>query len=537
MKRKLFVAVIILMTISLVGIIIVQLLWIKNAIEVKEEQFDRSVNEALTNVVDKIHQDDAVRFIAQSSDSSSNYVEYDYDSFTFFNQSVRDSLISDYVLITVNGDTNIEFIEDIRVNQPVLLSRNEEFDLIVKSGQSNSITHISSKPGENGYNSIATPVYIGKDKVKYRIKRIDNALKKLTYEYVLNDIPIYKRFDLNKLKGIILMEVSNKDLPQNFEYALKKNEEEILVNSDNYTPTDTLNNYKINIDPKNFYGSKNATLSITFPGKSSHLFREITLLLAGSSLFTLIIILTFVITIRIILKQKKISEVKSDFINNMTHEFKTPIATISLAADSIANPKILEDKKEVLYYTNIIKEENKRMDSQVENVLQMSLLDKNELNLDMGVYNVHDLIVNAIKNISLQVEKANGKVETKLLAKFPYSKVDKIHFTNVLYNLMDNALKYSDNEPVISIETTNLNSNISILVADQGIGMTKETQRKIFEKFHRVETGNIHNIRGFGLGLSYVKAIITACDGSINVKSEIQKGSSFTITLPIENNE
>lgn len=256
--------------------------------------------------------------------------------------------------------------------------------------------------------------------------------------------------------------------------------------------------------------------------------------LMGSTIFTLIILITFIITMSIILRQKKMSEIKSDFINNMTHEFKTPIATISLAADSITNAKVIDSPDMIRYFTEIIKEENKRMNSQVENVLQMSLIDKRDFRFLIQETDIHDIIRRAVNNIGLQIEKREGNIETVLNAEQSMVLTDEHHFMNVLNNLLDNANKYSVEQPIIKIITENTPSGILIIVEDHGIGISKEEQFRIFDKFYRVHTGNIHNIKGFGLGLSYVKAVIQALGGKISLKSEVGKGSSFMIELPFK---
>jgi len=234
-----------------------------------------------------------------------------------------------------------------------------------------------------------------------------------------------------------------------------------------------------------------------------------------------------------ILRQKRISDIKSDFINNMTHEFKTPIATISLAVDAINNPKTLVDNNNVLYYTGIIKEENNRMNAQVENVLKMSLLDKHDIDLNIEKCDVHDITKSLIRNIELQVESKNGSIEAILDAKDHTCLIDKTHFTNALENILDNAIKYSTENPEIIIKTSSNSNEFLLSVQDHGIGMSKDVQKKIFEKFYRQTTGNIHNVKGFGLGLSYVKAIITAFKGKITVESQSGTGSTFTIRIPL----
>jgi len=253
---------------------------------------------------------------------------------------------------------------------------------------------------------------------------------------------------------------------------------------------------------------------------------------AGTALFAAIILSCFAYTLTVIFRQKKLSEMKTDFINNMTHEFKTPIATISLASDSIVTPIILNNPEKVQRFANIIKQENKRMNSQVEKVLQMALLDKRDFSLKMTEVNVHEVIQAAVENITLRVEKRDGIVKTALNASKPIIEGDLTHVANVINNLLDNADKYSPDKPEISVSTRNVSNGIEITVQDNGIGISKEARKQIFDKFYRVPTGNLHDVKGFGLGLSYVKAMMTAHKGAVEVKSDPGKGSSFILTFP-----
>ena len=223
---------------------------------------------------------------------------------------------------------------------------------------------------------------------------------------------------------------------------------------------------------------------------------------------------------------------KTDFINNMTHEFKTPIATISLAADSIASPKVISDEGKINRFVGIIRQENKRMLQQVEKVLQMAQIDKRDFELNLTRVDMHEVIRQAVDHLNLQVTKREGRIDVQLDASRPDIEGDATHLSNVIYNLLDNANKYSENAPEIRITTCNRGEGIEITVEDKGIGMTKEDQKHIFDKFYRVHTGNVHDVKGFGLGLSYVKAIATAHQGSIDVKSEPGKGSKFFLFLP-----
>ena len=249
----------------------------------------------------------------------------------------------------------------------------------------------------------------------------------------------------------------------------------------------------------------------------------------------LIIIISCGFTVFMLLKQKKLSEMKNDFINNMTHEFKTPIATISLATDAIIDPRIMDDKEKLRRYVLMIKEENTRMNLQVQNVLNAATMDKGDFKLQMAPFNAVKAIEKLIERFRLQIADRNGRLNLVADAENFTIHGDEIHFENLMNNLLDNACKYSIDAPEINVKAYNQNNSMVIEVEDHGPGMSRETQKKVFDKFYRVSTGNLHDIKGFGLGLSYAKAVVTAFHGTIEVKSELRKGSIFTITIPLYN--
>ena len=278
------------------------------------------------------------------------------------------------------------------------------------------------------------------------------------------------------------------------------------------------------------------SIRIYFPDKNSWLWRSVMPVMSLSILFTGLILFCFIYTIMVIFRQKKISEMKTDFINNMTHEFKTPIATINLASDSIGNPTIINNQEKVKKFVGIIKEENRRMLSQVEKVLQMARLEKEEIKLKISKIDVNELIENAVENARLSVIPKSGDIALALDAKNPEIEADQTHLANIIRNLLDNAEKYTDGAPHIRVETRDSADKVEIKIKDSGIGISKENQKHIFDKFYRVHTGNRHDVKGFGLGLSYVKSIVDILGGKISVNSELGKGSTFTITLPRKQN-
>ncbi len=274
-------------------------------------------------------------------------------------------------------------------------------------------------------------------------------------------------------------------------------------------------------------------LVIVVPHVNNIIWKQMLWMIAGAVIFTCIIFAAFFITLRALLNQKKLSEIKSDFINNMTHEFKTPLATISLAVDALKNEKVINDRTKMDYFSGIIKDENKRMNKQVETILQAALLDKQEIQLNEKPVHAHDLIHAAVNNIKLPLAEKKGKLEIQLNASNDLIMADEVHIINIINNLLDNAIKYSREHLLIKLSTQNLNGQLRIKIEDNGIGMNKETLNRIFEKFYRAHTGNIHNVKGFGLGLSYVKSIVDAHKGKIKAESTAGKGSCFIIDFSV----
>lgn len=271
------------------------------------------------------------------------------------------------------------------------------------------------------------------------------------------------------------------------------------------------------------------------PDYKSQVWDSMKWLVVAAIVFMLIIIAAFFLTIMTLINQKKNSEIKNDFINNMTHEFKTPLATISLAVDALRNEKVKSNPEKADYFTGIIKEENRRMNKHVETILQAAVMEKQELKLSLHPINLHDLIEGMVDNYTLQLNEKSGSINLMLNAANQEVPVDEVHFTNMLSNLLDNAIKYSkDTEaPLIKISTHATANNFVLRIEDNGIGMSKETVKRVFEKFYRAHTGNVHNVKGFGLGMSYVKSVVEAHKGKIKVESTLGKGTMFTLELPI----
>jgi two-component system, OmpR family, phosphate regulon sensor histidine kinase PhoR len=378
-------------------------------------------------------------------------------------------------------------------------------------------------------------------------RRSDILLSTDPFQIDLRRNAVINRFSKDEISAILRQEFVKLDLKKvEYEFAVtifSLAGSDQLVSSNRFFDlyNDTTNNVQHNVPLMPSSGSEleNMTpqefLVLIVPNQKQLVLRELRWFIIGAVLFTLIIISAFYITLRTLLNQKKIAEIKSDFINNMTHEFKTPLATISLAVDALKNEKVIADKEKTAYFTGVIKEENIRMNKQVESILQAALLDKNEVQLNLKPLDAHNLIENATNSIELPIKQKNGTLEISLAAAKTTILADDVHFTNLINNLLDNALKYSkDNTPpLIRLSTVNVGNHLRIKIEDNGIGMNKETLHRIFEKFYRAHTGNVHNVKGFGLGLTYVKTMVEAQKGTIKAESVVGKGSTFLLQFPL----
>ena len=353
------------------------------------------------------------------------------------------------------------------------------------------------------------------------------------------------RFTKDEIYGVIRQSMDKHFLENiSFEFAVSDNTlTGDQVQSDNFFSffIDSTQNTNVAIPLEPSINSpfeplnKEEFLVVIVPHQNQIIFKEIVWFVLGAILFTLIITTAFFLTIRALLRQKKLSEIKSDFINNMTHEFKTPLATISLAVDALKNEKVASNPEKSNYFTRVIKEENIRMNKQVETILQAALLDNQAVRLNLKKTSAHQLIQQAINNLSLALEEKKGQLQLSLQATQYTILADEVHFVNLLNNLLDNAVKYakSDEPLLVKINTLVSGNQLCIKIEDNGIGMTRETLSRIFEKFYRAHTGNLHNVKGFGLGLSYVKTIVNAHHGTIKADSSLGKGSCFKICLPL----
>jgi len=344
---------------------------------------------------------------------------------------------------------------------------------------------------------------------------------------------LQERVSKEKLQKLLEKELKEYEVRTPFEFGIYSNGLATKVKSDRFK-FDKNATYSIPIFTDN-EGNNKYELLVSFPHKERFLFSELVGITLLSVIFTLIIVIAYTSALNQLIRQRQISEIKTDFINNMTHEFKTPIATINLALDAIKNPKVIEDKEKINRYLQMIRDENKRMHAQVENVLRISKLEKKELEISKESNAIHDIIEDAIEHVNLIIEDRQGTITTHFEASRDTVLINDVHFTNVIVNILDNAIKYSPEEPKIDIYTENIKDFVIIKVKDQGLGMSKIAQKRIFEKFYREHTGDLHNVKGHGLGLAYVKRIVEDHNGEIFVESEKGKGSTFIIKIPLIN--
>lgn len=525
MNKRLFVLLVILMSLSLIGIIFVQSFWIKQSVEDKEERFSNVVNGVLLKVTDKIAKreirDYSDRYLKDIDSAGSDPVDSRLKNFLFIDRDANSNEVKLYSHGILEEDYNIAstFFEN-------------------GSSDSTTFTNTTSKRttlifeenyGLDGKSYSLSP--------KQRVEKIGglSSIEKAAFDDVSREyakkVPMHQRVSKQEIELLMSRELKNRGIDIDYEYGVYSRGLPTKVKSRKFKPAfSTLYEAPIFADSE---GNTDFSLLISFPKKKRFLMRSVLQMAILSLLFTLVIIVAYAGAIYQLIRQKQISEIKSDFINNMTHEFKTPIATINLAVEAIKNPKVIDDKEKVMRYLQMIRDENKRMHAQVENVLRISKLEKNQLDISKDRVDVHDIIRDAITHVELLVGDRGGYIESHLEADRTEVLASEMHFTNVLVNILDNAIKYSPEVPKINVSTEVVKNSIVIKIQDQGAGMSKAVLKKVFEKFYREHTGNIHNVKGHGLGLSYVKKIVDDHQGEVYAESEKDKGSTFYIKLPL----
>ena len=541
MNRMRFTGLIIMMLLSIIGIIWVQIVWIRDAVAIQNKSFNNAVGISLHNAANAIESSRKMNFFNNFmladplafNDTSNDITGYlsirGYSSVPGNNFSVR---ITNQT-VTGNSDPG----------QVTTVSKSYSFDGDT-SIVSDSISFVVAAPDESGkikivkrgedVNPNSKAVYMRQNEFMNWVKKRSSEFQNMS-DQVISEIYQWEKtleLDNKEIEYSLNQSLAYTQIETPFEYAIIQDGKVKEGTFKKAQKKDFLKSrYMVRLFPDNII-RRDLVLSVIFPERANYVLGSMVWILGGSLLFSLFILATFALSLYFLIRQKKISEMKSDFINNMTHEFKTPIATISLAADTITNPKVINDETSIRHFIGMIKKENSRMNKKVETILQIASLDKKEIEFRFENVSMHTIIEHVKDTIDIQVQQRDGKISLSLDATDPIVYGDSEHLTNLVNNLLDNAIKYSPESPDIIVKTKNNEKGIILLVEDKGIGMTKAVQSKIFERFYRQSSGNVHDVKGFGLGLNYARAIIDAHRGNISVFSEPGKGSRFEIFIP-----
>lgn len=512
------------MIISILGIVILQGYWIFSAWNDKEKEFSLAVQQSLMMVADEIQERELSDYITAYENLLDSLETPDNESFAnvflFLDEDKTNNLISYYTYGILEEDYKITPYLD-----PTL---GDTIETLTDVKQVKNTTIINKNDVFNRENNIVTSI----EKIS-TIRRMNIANQRIrsTFKNYIANTPIHKRLNVDELDYVLKREFDAKMIVIPYEFGIYDNGLATKIKSNNYSEKQKGYRYSIPIFQDD-NSIRNYELLISFPEKDQYVFSSI-LTIGGLTLFlTLFIVLVSSSALYQIIQQKKISEIKTDFINNMSHEFKTPIATINLALDAISNPKIIETPTKVFKYVKMIREENSRMLSQVENVLRISQLERSNQPIQKTIVDTHKIIVDAVSHIQLILKDKSGDLKMHLNAKQTSISGNKSHLTNVVVNLLDNAVKYCDQIPKVMVDTFNEDNSFIIKIKDNGIGMTSVEQKRIFDKFFRAASGDIHNVKGHGLGLAYVKKIIDIHKGEIKLKSKKDFGTTFTIRIP-----
>lgn len=527
MNKLFFRILVLLMSLSLIGIILVQVYWFNTSFKNNDEQFKFHVKQVMGNVAEKLQKQEAYSF---------------YDKYNRYKDSTgkipQKNDLLEFYYVQKNNKTNKTIVysnsiisEDYNIASSFFEKKRDSVKL--KNFNSKRITEVFTN--ENFDNSSVQQGLVPDVKIEKsgNLDILDNAQFEIFFKDIASAMSIQERISKEVLEKLLKNELEEYGVNTPFEFGIYSNGLETKVKSDGFSYNKNTS-YSIPIFTDN-EGNNKYHLLVSFPHKKKYLLSDIVGITLLSIIFTLIIIIAYVNALNQLFRQRQISEIKSDFINNMTHEFKTPIATINLALDAIKNPKIIDDKEKVLKYLQMIKDENKRMHAQVDNVLRISKLAKKELEISKEPTNIHEVIDDAIEHVNLILEDRQGVISKQFNALRFSVLLNEVHFINVIVNILENAIKYSPEVPMINVYTENVKNFVVIKIKDNGIGMSKTAQRRVFEMFYREHTGDLHDVKGHGLGLAYVKRIIDDHNGQIFVESEKGKGSTFIIKIPLIN--
>jgi len=498
MKKSTIWILTIVMAVALLGLLFVQIMYMENMIKMRNEQFSEVVMRSLYNVAINLERDETKHFLDQDLNEAQA------------------------ALVPFNSSFGNDF--DFNQSSP--------FDTTQNAWSRDN--DFGSKSITSGLNGTQSRQEILKGQYLYQKGLLNEVILSILNH--ASDRPIKERADSARVRSYIEQELRSNGLKLAFEYAVELAPSNAIYCTEGYkASSENKNSIYSQILFPNDPNGRFYSLNVTFPEKGDYIFSTIKFMLPSFA-FTFILMAVFIYTIILAFRQKKLSEIKNDFINNMTHEFKTPISSISLAAQMLNDEAVAKSPVLLKQASRVINDETKRLRFQVEKVLQMSMFDRTNATMKLQEVDVDAVIDSVVNTYKLKVEKFGGTITTNLATEDPIVNVDEMHFTNVIFNLLDNAVKYRREDVAPKLAITSFNpddDHVTITVEDNGIGIKREDLKKIFEKFYRVSTGNRHDVKGFGLGLAYVHKMITLFDGSIKAESELGKGSKFIITLPL----
>lgn len=545
----------ILVAAAVIGLIVLQVYLLQSAMTLKRNTFEQNVNLALGEIVQKLDKKETVAQFLQVMRAADSLTQIPGLNTTDSVTVVTGHSEGDRTAIPPGGK-RASLLPEIDFDNIELRIKIIAMDSTGKVIQ--NITDGFKSAGEHEYNlpfkkredaSVHLSFIADSSKFMMKINRTGDSRgysfstgqerQRIIHEvmdafFLKNKIPVEERLDASTLDSMVTATLSGRGIDTKFEYGIFKSIQDTVVLASNAGFVREIKNTKFRrgLFPNDIFDQTNF-LALYFPEQRLYLFGQIQTSVITTFIFLLIIIISFVITVRTIFKQKEFAERLKSFINNMTHEFKTPISTIALASESLKSSRNAIDSDKVKRYSKIIFDENARMRDQVDKILQMAVLENGDFELSKSAVDLHELVEEMLSKISLQIEKQKGKIETNLKAPKHLMQGDRVHLMNVISNILDNALKYTKEAPEISVSTTNKNGTMQLRINDNGIGLNQEDQKRVFEKYYRVPTGNRHDVKGFGLGLSYVKLIVEAHGGTVEVISKAGGGSEFMINLPV----
>ena len=513
MKRITIVLLAVFFFLAITGLVLIQLYWIRGAIVITDQQFRYLANKALESVVLDLEEKELIKNIVEDIDPAST------DSITAIIPA------NSPLAKKIHGyQPNTALLETYGLNnpgKPIAITSSGHKIFISSENISAYSTDETIEPSSQ----------ITSSEIKGRVTNKIVSLEKIMEKILRNTPDIRERINPEKLKVELRTALNNVGIYLNFEYSIRSGRYGTIWKTPGFNDKPGTNKFIIQLFPNDPVPSQNQIVLYCLQ-EQHYKFEKIGNLGFITLLFILILIILSTGTFIVIFRQKKISEIRNDFINNMTHELKTPISTISLASQMMADKTIADKDKNIDGLAKVISDESMRLKFQVEKVLQMAIFERMIMKLNLVEMNIHGIIDKAVDNFALQINDRNGTINIDFQATRPLVIIDEVHFLNSISNLIDNAIKYSKDKPDITISTRNNKKGIVISIEDKGIGIGKENLKRIFDKFFRVHSGNVHNIKGFGLGLSYVKKIIDEHNGSIKVESQINKGTKFIIFLP-----